>query len=225
MLWLPQEVDSSSGGQLWVDDKRFGPLAGHLLHTSFGKGWMYALTLQEIGDVTQASSVTLPFQFAAGVQRARVNPRDGQVYAVGLSGWQGPSGGDDGCLQRLRYTGRPEVRLLGAVTTPEGVELQFSAPVADDAASPEHFEAERWNYRWTAAYGSAHFSVSDPEQRGSDPVKITSAKLSDDRKCIRLALTDHRPADQLRVACDVSAADGTPVRDTVYMTVHAIPER
>ena len=49
---MPQEFDNSSGGQLWVDDPRLGPLAGHLLHTSFGKGWMSYLMIQEIDDVT-----------------------------------------------------------------------------------------------------------------------------------------------------------------------------
>jgi len=41
MIWLPQELDNSSGGQIWVDDDRFGPLSGRLFHTSFGKGWLY----------------------------------------------------------------------------------------------------------------------------------------------------------------------------------------
>ena len=28
ILWLPQAADNSSGGQVWLDDRRFGPLAG-----------------------------------------------------------------------------------------------------------------------------------------------------------------------------------------------------
>jgi len=93
IIWMPQEFDNSSSAQVWVDDARFGPLSGRLLHTSFGKGWMYYLMLQEVGAVAQAAIVALPFQFDAGLMRARVNPADGQVYAVGLSGWQGPPGG------------------------------------------------------------------------------------------------------------------------------------
>ena len=30
-IWMPQELDSSCGGQVWVDDPRFGPLSGILL--------------------------------------------------------------------------------------------------------------------------------------------------------------------------------------------------
>ena len=43
-----------------MDDARFGPLLGRLLHTSFGKGWMYYLMLQQIGTVDQAAIVALP---------------------------------------------------------------------------------------------------------------------------------------------------------------------
>ena len=104
---MPQEFDNSSSAQVWVDDKRFGPLSGRLLHCSFGKGWIYYLMLQDVGPVSQAAIVALPFQFDAGLMRIKLNPADGQVYATGLSGWQGPPEGKDGCLQRLRYTGQP----------------------------------------------------------------------------------------------------------------------
>ena len=33
LVWMPQEFDNSSGGQLFVDDPRWGPLAGRLMHT------------------------------------------------------------------------------------------------------------------------------------------------------------------------------------------------
>jgi len=225
LLWLPQEVDSSSGGQLWVDDPRFGPLSGHLLHTSFGKGWVYALALQEVNGATQSSCVTLPFQFDAGVQRARVNPADGQVYVAGLSGWQGPAEGDDGCLQRLRYTGAPETRLLSAKATHDGVELKFSGPLAAGAAELENYQAERWDYRWTAAYGSAQYSVGDPDREGRDTMAVTGARMSSDMHTVRLTLADMRPCDQLKVRCLVPAGDGTTIRDTVHMTLHALPPR
>ena len=55
VIWMPQDFDNSSGGQLWVDDPRWGPLSGKLLHTSFGKGWLYYLMLQEVESVAQAA--------------------------------------------------------------------------------------------------------------------------------------------------------------------------
>ena len=71
---MPQEVDNSSGGQLWAEDPRWGPLSGHLLHTSYEKGCLYYLMMQEVGDVTQAAIIKLPHQFTSGIMRARMNP-------------------------------------------------------------------------------------------------------------------------------------------------------
>ncbi len=220
LIWLPQDVDSSSGGQLWLDDERFGPLAGTLLHTSFGKGWCYALELQEIGDVTQASCVTLPFQFAAGVQRARTHPIDGQVYVTGLSGWQGPAGGKDGCLQRLRFTGKQQTMLRGAEVTAKGVTLHFTGPVPAEAAEPSRYTAETWNYRWAARYGSDQWSVREPERQGHDRLEVTAAQLGDDGRSVELDIPGIAPADQLRIDGDLP---GLASAGSVLLTVHALP--
>ena len=96
---MPQDFDNSSGGQLWVDDPRWGPLAGRLLHTSFGKGWLYYMMLQEIEGQSQAAITRLKIDASTGIHRARVNPKDGQVYATGLNGWNG--GGRKGLSQGL----------------------------------------------------------------------------------------------------------------------------
>src|SRR5690606_22738769 len=100
MIWLPQSWDSSSGGQVTADPKRWGPLSNRFLHTTFGKGWMFYLTMQEMDGMTQAAVVRLPHQFNSGIMRARVNPVDGQVYATGLTGWQGPPNAREGGIQR-----------------------------------------------------------------------------------------------------------------------------
>lgn len=225
LLWLPQEVDSSSGGQLWLGDPRSGPLAGHLLHTSFGKGWAYVCTLQEVGDVTQASCVILPFQFDAGIQRARQSPADGQVYVVGLSGWQGPPDGKDGCLQRLRWTGRAATMLLGAEVTADGVELEFSRPLAEGASDAGCYRAACWNYRWAPSYGSAHWSVREPAREGEDSLPVRTASVTAEGARVRLQLEGLQPVDQLRITCDVPARDGTDVHGEVWLTVHVLPGR
>ena len=89
IIWMPQHFDNSSGGQLWIDDQRWGPISGRLLHTSFGKGWLYYMMLQEVDGHGQAAIVKLKIDALTGIHRARVNPKDGQVYAVGLNGWNG----------------------------------------------------------------------------------------------------------------------------------------
>ena len=130
LVWMPQDFDNSSGGQLFADDPRWGPLSGRLLHTSFGKGWMSYLMMQHLGDHSQAAIVRLPFDFDTGIMRARVNPADGQVYACGLQGWNG--GGRAGLLekgiQRLRYTGRPHRMVSDCQVHQDGLQIGFNFP-------------------------------------------------------------------------------------------------
>ena len=225
IIWMPQEFDNSSGGQLWVDDKRFGPLSGRLLHTSFGKGWMYYLMLQEVGSQSQAAIVALPFQFDAGIMRARVNPADGQVYATGLSGWQGPPGGKDGCLQRLRYTGKP-IKLLDDVKVSRGaLDLHFNFSLDPVSATDStSFHLEQWNYLWTAAYGSDQYSAEHPGEKGHDLLAISSIQLANDKRSVHLQIPALRRVQQVEIRVKVRAMDGTPFSELAYLTINAIPE-
>jgi mono/diheme cytochrome c family protein len=224
IIWMPQEFDNSSGGEVFADDPRFGPLAGRLLHTSFGKGWMYYLMLQRVGDVDQSAIVALPFQFEAGIMRARVNPGDGQVYAVGLSGWQGPDGGKDGCLQRLRYTGK-SVKLLDDVKVAAGgISLKFNFDLdpasATNAAS---YHLEEWNYHWTRNYGSDQYSLAHPERKGHDEMAIHRIDLSDDRRSVFLAIEGIRPVNQIELRLNLAGADNEVFKELAYLTVNAVP--
>ena len=49
--------------------------------------------------------VQVPAEVRLGRDAGRVQPRDGQLYVGGLKG--GRPTGKDGCLQRVRYTGKP----------------------------------------------------------------------------------------------------------------------
>jgi len=225
MIWMPQELDNSSGGQVTADATRWGPLSGRLLHTSFGKGWMYYLLTQDMDDVTQAAIVRLPYQFNTGIMRARVNPVDGQVYAIGLSGWQGPPGGDEGGIQRLRYTGKPMHVLTGFAVVPRGIELSFNFQLDPaSAARRDRYEAEQWNYHWTANYGSAHYSVRHPEKEGHDKVNIEKVVILPGRHAVRLVIPDLQPVHQMRIDLKLRDAQGGAMRERVYLTIHRVPE-
>jgi len=226
IIWMPQEFDNSSGGEVWVDDKRFGPLSGRLLHTSFGKGWIYYLMLQDVGGASQAAIVALPFQFDAGIMRARVNPADGQVYATGLSGWQGPDGGKDGCLQRLRYTGQPSKLLDDVKVKRDGLSLKFNFALDPASAhDPTSYHLEEWNYLWAETYGSEQYSLQHPGTKGHDQMKITSIKLSDDGRSVVLAISDLRPVNQVEIRLNLTAADGSRFKELAYLTINAVPRR
>jgi hypothetical protein len=226
IIWMPQEFDNSSSAQVWVDDPRFGPLSKRLLHCSFGKGWIYYLMLQDLGPVSQAAIVALPFQFDAGLMRIRVNPSDGQLYATGLSGWQGPDGGKDGCLQRLRYTGQPALLLDDVRVRADGLSLKFNFALDRAAAvNPANYHLEQWNYLWSSKYGSDQYSAEHPGLKGHDRLNITSVKLSDDGRQVLLTIPGIRPVHQVEMRLDLTAADGSPWKELAYLTINALPER
>ncbi len=231
LIWMPQSFDNSSGGQLWAGDSRFGPLSNHLLHMSFGKGWMSYLMIQEVDDISQAAIVRLPYDFSTGIMRGRVNPSDGQVYVTGLQGWNGGgrAGLADGGVQRLRYTGIPPRMITDARVVANGLELDLNFNVDPDSVnSPSAFSTEQWNYHWSRNYGSDRYRPSTDEV-GSESLKIETVRLEPIRRegvegtRIRPTAPSIGPVDQLRMVMRVRDEHGQPFEEEIYWTIHKIP--
>jgi hypothetical protein len=227
LIWLPHSVDNSSGGQIWVDDPRWGPLSGRLLHTSFGKGWLSYLMIQKIDGVSQAAAVRLPFDFRTGIMRGRVNPKDGQVYVTGLQGWNGsgrPGLMDQG-IQRVRYTGKPWPMISMANVEKNGLRIHFNFALDSESLKKDDaIEANHWNYLWHATYGSEMYSPTT-KKIGPDRLTLQNFELSDDRKSLLLHFKELQPVDQLHLRLNVAAEDGTPFVEEVYWTIHKVPSR
>ncbi|MEK6194543.1 MAG: hypothetical protein N2F24_10010, partial [Deltaproteobacteria bacterium] len=189
ILWLPQDVDSSCGSQVWVDDKRFGPYGkGTLFHTSCGIARAMMVFVDDDAQQTQASTQMFPFKFASGIMRPRVTPKDGQVYVTGTRGW-GVFAPDDGCLQRVRYTGKPEPTLVDVKARKGYIDLTFNQNVSIDAKS---CQVSMWNYLWSKKYGSFKFSVRNPEVKTPDKVEVSGVKAKGN--VIRISVPDLLPA-------------------------------
>lgn len=226
IIWMPQEFDNSSGGQLFVDDARWGPLSGKLLHTSFGKGWLYYFMVQDVGDVSQAAIVKLPLDFSTGIHRARVNPKDGQVYAVGLNGWNGGGRKElvEGGIQRTRYTGAPVNLLTDVQVRNGGIELSFNFELDPNSANRlSNYEMEQWNYKWLQRYGSDQWSVKDSEIQGHDPVRVTNVTVAPEGNRVFLTVPDIQPVNQIYAQLSLRTVDGELFEEQVYMTVNRVP--
>jgi putative heme-binding domain-containing protein len=224
LVWMPQDFDNSSGGQLWVDDARWGPLSGRLLHTSFGKGWMYYLMMQEFDGLSQAAIIKLPFDFRTGIMRARINPADGQVYATGLQGWNGGGriGLQDGGIQRLRYTGIPPKLVTDCKVESGGLRITFNFPLDPDAATAiDAFVAKHWNYHWRREYGSEQYSpITD--QVGAEKMNVESVTLGADGKSVKLMIPDLIPVDQVHLILRVQSSDGEAFEEEIYWTLNRV---
>ena len=224
LAWLPRMMDNSSGGQVWAGPG-WGPLSGHMLHMSYGKCRMMLVLREQIGEVTQGAVIELPLDFRSGIMRGRVSPRDGQLYLSGLKGWASAAV-DDGCLQRVRYTGRPLTIPVDRRTYANGLAITFSEPLdratAEDAGS---YLALQWNYHYSAAYGSADFKVSDPDSEGHDEIAVRSATLLEGGKTVFLEIADFRPAMQTGINYSLKTAAGESLRQMLVATTHVVPER
>jgi glucose/arabinose dehydrogenase len=222
LCWMPQNVDNSSGGQTWVMDDRWGPFKNHMLHTSYGAAALLLVLEEKVDGQVQGGVVRFPLAFDSGIMRGRFRRQDGQLYVCGLRGWQ-TAGVKDACLQRVRYTGKPVYMPSGLNAHRNGLKLSFTCPLARDVAEDVgSWSILRWNYHWTAEYGSRQWSVTDPSKQGYDTLEVKSAKLLPDGKSVFLEVRDMRPAMQMQVGYDLEAEDGTQVRGEIYNTIHAL---
>jgi hypothetical protein len=223
LCWLPKEIDNSAGGQAWVPHDRFGFTKGQLLHLSYGRCKLYALLMQEVGDVKQAGAVDLGVKFLSGSARARFNPRDGHLYVCGLNGWQ-TAAKRDGCLQRVRYTGQTLLAPTALSVHEDGVRLAFPEKIDAKGLDPKRFRVEEWNYRWSADYGSKRWSVADPTRQGQDTRAVERVTFGADGKSVFLHVKGLHPVMQLRVGYDVTTGDGKAIRGEIFSTINKVGE-
>jgi glucose/arabinose dehydrogenase len=223
VCWIPYDKDNSTGGQVFVTGKKFGPLEGHMLSTSYGKCKLFEVMWEQVDGMPQGATVELPLQFLSGIHRARMNPVDGQLYVCGLKGWQ-TAAAQDGCLERVRYTGKPFNLPVEVHVKNNGIAITFDKPVDPTTANDEQsFGIEEWNYRWTSEYGSKLYKVSDPSKVGTDEVVVKSAKLQSDKKTVFLEIPNIHPVMQMRIQVHINGADGNPIECDVDATINHVP--
>jgi len=219
LAYLPRGLDNSSGGQVFAASDRFGPLGNQWVHLSFGSGSAFLLLRDQVDGQAQGAVVPLPGAFASGAHRGRMNPRDGQLYVSGTTGW-GSYTPLDGSFQRVRYTGEP-AQLPEAIRIHEdGVLVRFSLPLDPKlAADPSAHFAQAWNYRYGPGYGSEELSPSHPGVVGHDPWPIRSARLLDDGRSLFLQIPALQPVNQLHL--HLKANPGQAAVD-LFATVHRL---
>ncbi len=200
MLYLPRGLDNSSGGQVYVSSQTWGPVHGKMVHLSFGGGRAFLLLRDEFDGWIQGAVVPIAGELLSGAHRARFHPIDGQLYVSGMAGW-GTYTTDDGCLQRIRFTGGEDTQLpTGFHVHENGIRVSFSTPVNHLVAQKikNHF-AQAWNYRYSGAYGSPEYSHRQLGLRGHDVIPIQSVTLLNEGKDLFLEMRDLQLVNQLHL--------------------------
>jgi len=230
LCWIPHRIDTSSGGEAYIADERWGPYKGQWVHTSFGMSALFLLLADESSGhapgLVQGAVIKFPLAFDTGIMRPRFNPADGQLYVTGIGGGWQTSGTRDGGLYRVRFTGGPPPPYFPTTfhVLSHAVQFSFAAPLDRASAADEQgWAAEQWGYHWEAKYGSPDFSVKDPKKNGHDPVDIKSVALSADGKTVTLEIPELAPVMQMMIQPSLKAADGTPVEWECYLTINHVP--
>ena len=232
LLWLPHQVDNSSGGQAWVTSKLWGPFQGDLLHFSYGKSSVFKVMKEQSGGQWQGGVVKFPLRFDSGIMRGRFNPVDGQLYTAGLRVWQS-NGARYGAFHRVRYTGQPVHMPLRMKILKNGIAVTFTNALdATSSVDDQNWAVDQWNYQWTKNYGSKMYSVQDPEKEvgnkkqgtfGGDPIPITGIKLLD-KKTVFLEINNLRPVMQSRIRYNIKAEDNAVIKQEIFHTINRVPQ-
>lgn len=222
LCFIPRQIDNSTGGQLWVTSEKWFPFKGQLLNLSFGMCSTQLVLREKVDGIPQGGTVALPWRLLSGSFRGRFNPVDGQLYIVGTNGWQ-TAAQRDGSFQRVRYTGAKVHLPIAFNVLSNGIRLTFSEPLRrEEAEDTENYSLEQWNYKYSSQYGSAEYSVAQPDKVGHDPVIVQSAKLAADGRVVFLEIPDIRPVNQLRIKYNLNAAGGARVKGDLDITINAV---
>jgi cytochrome c5 len=215
LAWLSKrrKVDNSGAGQVWAG-KNWGPLSGEMLHLSYGQSSVSLVLKEKKNGVMQGGVVKLPFKLTSSAMRARVNPKDGQVYLSGLNGWQSNADREGG-FDRIRYTGKKLYMPLNLKSKEGALELRFSQTLKKSFAEDKaNYGIKAWKIKWSQDYGS--------QERPQKGFKIKKAELLDDGKTVRLSIPDLRPVHMMEIQYKIKAADGQAIDGKIDNTLHSI---
>ncbi|MCA9262730.1 MAG: hypothetical protein KDA60_02730 [Planctomycetales bacterium] len=218
LVYIPRGLDNSSSEQVYVNSDRWGPLQGQMIHLSFGAAKHFLLLRDEVQGQLQGGLVELPGEFRSGVHRGRFRATDGQLYVSGMSGW-GTYSAEEGCLQRIRYTGDAVQLPVGFHVHENGIMVEFSTPVDEPLAGQvrQHF-AQAWNYRYSGAYGSPEFSPSQQGTVGHDVLTISHVEVLGDKRRLFFEIPELQSVNQLHL----HVASGSDRTHDLFLTVHAL---
>jgi hypothetical protein len=216
LVWMSKKrgIDNSGGGQAWVTSEKWGPLKDQLLHFSYGQSKMYVVLKEEKNGQMQGGVARIPVELSSSAMRARINPRDGQLYVSGLKGWQTNAKGNGG-LDRIRYTGKPVHLPKSIEVKKDRIDISFYEALDPNAANLlSQFKFGAWNLKWSHNYGSPEIPVQEME--------LKKVELLDDGKTVALHIPNLKPVHMAQIDYDIKSANGEEIKGRIDHTIHVV---
>ena len=222
ITWLPISVDNSGAGQAWINTDRWGPFQGHLVHSSFGRGKIFLILMEQSEGKVQGGAVELPVDFDTGLMRPDFRKSDGNLYLAGLYGW-GTKRKAVGGLYRVRYTGKPVVVPSELHVSKQGIDVSFLHELdRASAEDPANYHVRRWNYKWLSRYGSDRWKLDG--EPGVETMQVRGARLLPDGKTVRIEVDDLRRVMQMMTAISIRTASGERIETEISHSINFLPD-
>lgn len=214
LCFIPRGVDNSVGGFVEVTSDRWGPFQGKHIGLSYGSAVHYLVLRDDTGARPQGGVVPMEGDFLAGSMRGAFNPKDGQLYVVGLDGW-GDYSVKDGCFHRVQYTGEKVYQPCGFRVHSNGILVDFTEPLGEASFDAKKIFAQVWNYEYAKRYGSPEFSTKHPASLGHDRLEVASVTRIDENSLF-VELPDLEPVMQLHLRMHLTGADGHAFKTDLF---------
>jgi len=219
LCFVPRGIDNSTGEIGYLpQDPRLGPLSGAAIGTSYGTCRAYLVLRDEVNGKSQGTIVPLPGEFLSGVCRVTFNQLDGCAYLAGTEGWQSYAQ-EDGCLQRMRLTGKLLILPTALEAYGNGIVVRFSETVDPASVTLENTFCQQWNYLFSEGYGSPEYSIQDPGHQAHDLVDVKSVRVLPDHKSVFLEIPQLHPVMQFHVHMRLKSAKGNAFTPDMYASI------
>ncbi len=217
LVWIAEGFDRSPAELLWVESESWGPLNGSLLNLSYGHGRLEILPFEVINGQHQGGMVRLPIpDLPTGIMRGRFHP-NGDLFVCGMSAWGTNQMDLPGALYRIRATGKPVHLPTDLKAYDTGLEITFSDPLNTKSAEiAENYSLSTWDLKRSSKYGSIHYNKKYPN--------VSSARLSEDRKTLFLAIPGIEPVWQMLLEYELEGSKGEPVSGILQNTIYNLRE-
>ncbi len=219
-VWLPQGEIAASPTEPFLVPSSWGPYAGQVLFGDESFGGLQRVFLEQVEGVTQGAAFHFSQGFRHHFHRFALAP-DGTLFAGGIA-----RGRDQefihrvSGLTRIRYTGREVFEPLAARLRSNGLEIEFTQPLAKGSGwNPAGYSVTQWAYQATQTYGG-------PKIRHR-LAGVRSATVSPDRRRVFLELPGMVPGEVIHVRLSESfvSETGAPLHaGELWYTANRLPK-